>query len=102
MRFETRTTIGYKIDFMQPTLLLIFLIPVGYLLGSIPFGLLVGKANGIDPRTAGSKNIGATNVGRLLGRKFFVIVFTLDLLKSLLPMLIASWIVHRISPIDRD
>ena len=87
---------------MQPTTLLIFLIPTGYLLGSIPFGLLVGTANGIDPRTAGSKNIGATNVGRLLGKKFFFIVFALDLLKSLLPMLIASWIVNRIALADRD
>jgi glycerol-3-phosphate acyltransferase PlsY len=87
---------------MQPITLLIFLIPVGYLLGSIPFGLLVGKANGIDPRTAGSKNIGATNVGRLLGKRFFFIVFALDLLKSLVPMLIASWIVNRVALADRD
>jgi acyl phosphate:glycerol-3-phosphate acyltransferase len=87
---------------MQPMLLLLLLIPAGYLLGSIPFGLLVGRANGIDPRTAGSKNIGATNVGRLLGRNFFVIVFTLDLLKSFVPMAIASWIVHSIAPADRD
>ena len=87
---------------MQPVLLLILLIPAGYLLGSIPFGLLVGRANGIDPRTAGSKNIGATNVGRLLGKKFFFIVFTLDLLKSFVPMAIASWIVHTIRPADRD
>ena len=44
----------------------------------------------IDPRTAGSGNIGATNVGRLLGGKFFGIVFTLDFLKGLLPSLAAS------------
>jgi glycerol-3-phosphate acyltransferase PlsY len=87
---------------MQPMSLLICLVPVGYVLGSIPFGLLVGRANGIDPRTAGSKNIGATNVGRLLGTKFFFIVFALDLLKSLIPVAIASWIVHQIPPIDRD
>ena len=61
--------------------------------GAVPFGLLVGLANGIDPRKAGSGNIGATNVGRLLGKKFFFIVFTLDLLKGLLPMLGAAMIV---------
>jgi len=87
---------------MQPIFLLICLIPVGYVLGSIPFGLIVGRANGIDPRTAGSKNIGATNVGRLLGSKFFFIVFTLDLLKGLIPVAIASLIVDQIPPIERD
>ena len=50
--------------------LLLLLIPLAYLIGSIPFGLLVGKAKGIDPRTQGSGNIGATNLGRLLGRKY--------------------------------
>jgi glycerol-3-phosphate acyltransferase PlsY len=71
------------------------LIPLAYLIGSIPFGLLVGFAKGIDVRTAGSGNIGATNVARLLGRKFFFLVFFLDMSKSLLPMLIASMIVRR-------
>jgi glycerol-3-phosphate acyltransferase PlsY len=64
-------------------------------MGSIPFGLLVGLTKGVDPRKAGSGNIGATNVARLLGKKFFFIVFTLDLLKGLLPMLAAAFIVHR-------
>jgi glycerol-3-phosphate acyltransferase PlsY len=71
------------------------LVPLAYVLGSVPFGLIVGLARGIDPRKAGSGNIGATNVGRLLGGKFFALVFTLDLLKGLLPALAASWIVHR-------
>jgi len=79
---------------MTPTHTLLILIPIAYLLGSIPFGLLVGKAKGIDVRTEGSKNIGATNVGRLLGKRFFFVVFFLDLLKSLVPMLIASWVVR--------
>ena len=77
---------------------LCILIPLAYLLGSIPFGLLVGLAKGVDPRTAGSGNIGATNVGRLLGGRFFAIVFTLDFLKGLLPTLAASWVVHRHTP----
>lgn len=67
---------------------------IAYLCGSIPFGLLVGKAKGIDVRTAGSKNIGASNVGRLLGRPYFWIVFLLDALKGLLPTFLASTIVH--------
>jgi glycerol-3-phosphate acyltransferase PlsY len=70
--------------------LLIALIPIAYLIGSIPFGLIVGKARGIDPRLAGSKNIGATNLGRLLGKKYFFVVFFLDMFKGFLPVFIAS------------
>jgi glycerol-3-phosphate acyltransferase PlsY len=80
---------------------LLLLIPIAYVVGSIPFGLIVGLARGVDVRTAGSGNIGATNVGRLLGRKFFFFVFFLDMLKSLLPMAIASWIVSRIPEAER-
>jgi glycerol-3-phosphate acyltransferase PlsY len=64
---------------------------VAYLCGSIPFGLIVGLSRGIDVRKAGSGNIGATNVGRLLGRKFFFLVFLLDLIKGLLPTLAGAW-----------
>jgi glycerol-3-phosphate acyltransferase PlsY len=85
-----------------PRGLLFLLIPVAYLFGSIPFGLVVGKMKGIDVRTAGSGNIGATNVGRLLGRKFFFVVFFLDLLKGFVPMAVASVVVWRISPEQRD
>jgi glycerol-3-phosphate acyltransferase PlsY len=81
---------------------LLVLIPIAYLAGSIPFGLLVGLSKGMDPRKAGSGNIGATNVGRLLGKKFFFLVFFLDLLKSLIPMAIASGVAHRIPTDQRD
>jgi acyl phosphate:glycerol-3-phosphate acyltransferase len=73
---------------------LLALVPIAYLVGSIPFGLIVGLAKGVDPRKAGSGNIGATNVGRLLGGRFFAIVFLLDLLKGLLPMLAAAYVLH--------
>ena len=82
---------------MTPTQQALLLIPLAYVLGSVPFGLIVGKSKGIDPRTAGSGNIGATNVGRLLGKRFFVIVFLLDLLKGLLPM-VAAGVVLRAAP----
>jgi acyl-phosphate glycerol 3-phosphate acyltransferase len=59
-----------------------------YLVGSIPFGYLVTYwARGIDIRTVGSGNLGATNVGRTLGFRYFVLVLLLDLLKGLLPTL---------------
>lgn len=83
--------IGYNWHAMTAALaLLLVLIPVSYLLGSIPFGLLVGLWRGVDVRKAGSGNIGATNVGRLLGGRFFFLVFFLDLLKGMLPMLAAA------------
>lgn len=66
------------------------LIPAAYVVGSIPVGLMIGRAKGIDPRRAGSGNIGAANLGRLLGRKIFALVFTLDLLKGALPTLAAG------------
>ena len=74
--------------------LLLCLIPIAYLIGCIPFGLIVGLARGVDPRTAGSKNIGATNVGRLLGGRYFAVVFILDMLKGLIPTAVAAWLLH--------
>ena len=63
-------------------------VAVAYLIGSIPFGFLTARwVRGIDIRTVGSGNIGATNVGRVLGFHFFLLVFGLDLLKGLLPTL---------------
>ncbi len=60
---------------------------VAYLLGSIPFGLLIAKVHGKDLRSIGSGNIGATNVARALGRKWAYVCFALDVLKGLVPML---------------
>ena len=74
--------------------ILLSLVPAGYLVGSVPFGYLVGLARGVDVRKAGSGNIGATNVGRLLGRRFFFVVFLLDLLKGLVPMLAAGAVLY--------
>ncbi len=66
------------------------LVVVGYLIGSIPFGLVLGKCLGIDVRAAGSGNIGATNVNRLLGRKMGAITLLADAGKAVLPMLAAA------------
>ena len=60
-----------------------------YLIGGIPFGYLIGRARGIDVRTVGSKNIGATNVFRTVGKKWGLIAFVCDVLKGLLPTLAA-------------
>ena len=60
-----------------------------YLAGSIPFGYLIGRARGVDVRTVGSKNIGATNVYRTVGKGWGVLAFLCDFLKGLLPTLAA-------------
>lgn len=65
-----------------------------YLLGSIPFGLLIAKAHGKDLRSIGSGNIGATNVSRALGRKWAYFCFALDVLKGLIPMLVTMLIAE--------
>lgn len=65
------------------------LIPAAYLLGSISFAYLAGRLKGIDLRQHGSCNLGATNAGRVLGGQWFAIVFTLDVLKGLAPVLAA-------------
>ena len=53
-----------------------------YLVGSIPFGFLVGKMRGKDIRTLGSKNIGATNVYRTVGKPWGILAFACDFLKG--------------------
>jgi glycerol-3-phosphate acyltransferase PlsY len=60
-----------------------------YLFGSIPVGVLVGRAFGFDPRGVGSGNIGMTNVTRAGGKSAGAITFTGDLLKGLIPVLVA-------------
>jgi acyl phosphate:glycerol-3-phosphate acyltransferase len=70
-------------------LLFIPLIIFAYLLGAIPFGLLIAKAHGKDLRKIGSGNIGATNVSRALGKKWAYLCFALDVSKGLIPMLLA-------------
>ena len=60
-----------------------------YLTGAIPFGFLIGKMRGVDVRTVGSKNIGATNVFRTVGKKWGLLAFFCDVMKGFLPTLAA-------------
>ncbi|WP_013630823.1 glycerol-3-phosphate 1-O-acyltransferase PlsY [Rubinisphaera brasiliensis] len=69
----------------------VVLVLAAYLIGALPFGLFVARWFGkIDIRKHGSGNIGATNVGRVMGFRWFVVVFLLDALKGLLPTLAAT------------
>ncbi len=69
-----------------------------YILGSIPFGLVLSKVFcNIDPRSAGSKSIGATNVARLCGKKYGVMTLVCDALKGAIPVLVATmWDGHMV------
>jgi glycerol-3-phosphate acyltransferase PlsY len=64
---------------------------LSYLLGAIPFGYLMARWRGVDILKQGSGNIGATNVGRVLGRRFGILVFLLDFAKGAVPALVARW-----------
>src|SRR5215471_4355374 len=69
-----------------------------YLLGSIPFGYLIGRIAGGDIRTAGSCNIGATNVVRVLGKRYGYPVFILDFLKGFGPVKLSMLLATRAPP----
>ena len=60
-----------------------------YLIGGIPFGYIIGRMRGVDVRLVGSKNIGATNVFRTVGKKWGLLAFAFDVLKGLLPTVAA-------------
>ncbi len=73
---------------MNATLSGLLAVAIAYFVGAIPFGYVIFYLiKGIDIRTVGSGNIGATNVGRQLGFRFFILVFLLDMGKGFLP----SW-----------
>jgi glycerol-3-phosphate acyltransferase PlsY len=65
----------------------VFLVVLGYLSGSVPYGAVLAKwVKGVDVRSAGSGNIGATNVARVAGRKLGVLVLLLDAAKGAVPV----------------
>jgi len=71
----------------------------GYLLGSIPFGFLLGRTRGIDLRRVGSGNIGAANAFRNLGRRLGILTMVLDIGKGVLGALIGRWLLDDPWPI---
>lgn len=81
---------------------LALIVIVSYLLGSIPSGLIVGKAfYGIDIREHGSGNLGATNTFRILGKKAGIIVTLADILKGTIAALLPVWfgVTDQIDPL---
>lgn len=62
---------------------------LAFLMGSIPFGLIISRAKGVDIRAHGSGNIGATNVLRVVGKPYGIACLLLDMLKGFVPVVIA-------------
>jgi glycerol-3-phosphate acyltransferase PlsY len=69
-----------------------------YVLGSIPTGLLVARARGVDIRAVGSGNIGATNVARGLGKSWAIAVLLADAAKGFVPVFVARHFIPTLSP----
>ena len=65
-----------------------------YVIGSTPFGYVIARAKGVDLRTKGSGNVGATNVGRVLGRPWGYLCFLLDVAKGFAPVLVAGMLLR--------
>ena len=76
-------------------------IVVAFLLGGVPFGLIIGRAKGVDLRRIGSGNIGATNVARNLGMRWGVFCLLLDALKGLAPTLAARMLLDPGGPLTQ-
>ncbi len=66
-------------------ILFLSLVVISYVLGSMPFALLIGKLRGVDVRTVGSGNVGATNVFRTVGKSWGVLAFLCDAAKGFIP-----------------
>src|SRR5687768_8921281 len=71
-----------------------------YLIGAIPFGYLIARMKGVDLFQVGSGNIGASNVGRVLGRKWGILVFLLDFLKGAGPVAAVPALVRAMGLVD--
>lgn len=71
----------------------IIAIIAAYVIGSIPFGVIIARSKGIDIRAHGSGNVGATNVGRVLGRRIGILCFVLDMIKGAGPV-VGAGLIH--------
>ena len=77
---------------------LVLLLAAAYLVGGVPFGLVVSRLKGVDIRKCGSGNVGATNVGRVLGRRWGVLVLLLDAAKGAATTVAATLWLERAGP----
>ena len=68
-----------------------FLLIAAFLIGSVPSGFLVGKLRGVDIREHGSGNVGATNAGRVMGKRAGFITLGCDVIKGIVALWLASF-----------
>ncbi len=78
----------------DPLVLLVVFPLAAYMIGSTPFGVMLARAHGVDLRKVGSGNVGATNVGRALGRRWGYLCFALDVAKGSAPAFAAGLLVR--------
>jgi glycerol-3-phosphate acyltransferase PlsY len=78
----------------HPVVLFVVFPILSYVVGSVPFGLLLGRLRGVDIRQHGSGNIGATNAGRVLGRRWGYLCFLLDVAKGFAPVFVVGWLIR--------
>src|SRR5437660_10014734 len=83
---------------MSSSTQLVLIVFASYLIGAVPVGYLIARWRGVNLFEQGSGNIGATNVGRVLGRRFGILVFALDFLKGALPTLAAAALDRSLRP----
>jgi acyl phosphate:glycerol-3-phosphate acyltransferase len=76
-------------------MLLAGLFVAAYVLGAVPFGVLITRALGVDVTKIGSGNIGATNVARAVGKKWAILVFLLDVMKGFAPVFATRYVDPR-------
>jgi glycerol-3-phosphate acyltransferase PlsY len=74
------------------------LVPAAYLIGSIPFGLIFTRGSGVDLRSTGSRNIGATNVLRSVGKVPAILTLLSDGLKGATPVIICNYLLSITNP----
>ena len=85
---------------MNTTVIFIIACTASYLLGAVPFGFIFAKAKGVDIRTVGSKNIGATNVFRSVSKALGIITFICDVIKGFVPAFLFPLIAMKFSAGD--
>ena len=79
----------------NPLIAFVAMPAAAYVIGSTPFGVILARAHGVDLRSRGSGNVGATNVGRVLGAKWGYLCFVLDVLKGVAPVLAAGLLLRQ-------
>src|SRR2546421_9475257 len=90
---SARTNRGTPVPGMNPIVVAVLTVLAAYLFGAVPTGYLIARMKGVDILKQGSGNIGATNVGRVLGLPWGVLVFLVDCAKGALPVVICKYLL---------